>query len=176
MQFQWLQRNQVADILPALKEIFFLSADPRNVTADAAKNEAFFQKWTAYYLEQRPEWILVAKDKGKLLAYLMCEPDSRKALSHFEKINPSYRVFEDQFAKFPAHLHMNAHPEARGRGVGSQLIDHLVEKLKGINAPGVHLITSPSQRNASFYRKNGFTEEVRRDWKGYPLLFMGRKI
>lgn len=176
MKLDWLIDHDAQAVKTPLKEIFFLSADPRNVTTDAAKNEAFFNKWTSYYFEQRPDWILLAWEENRLLAYLMCEPDSARALEYFAKVNPSYSVFKDLFVPFPAHLHMNAHPEARGRGIGGQLIETTAERLRQKSVPGLHLITSPSQRNTQFYRKNGFTHEVLRDWKGYPLLFMGKKI
>lgn len=163
-------------VLPLVREIFFLSADPRNVSEDPVKNEAFFEKWAGYYFKNYPDKILLCWGHQKLLAYLMYAPDSKKALEHYRTRVPSYAVFEDLFAEFPAHLHMNAHPDARGKGMGSQLIDELVSRLKKENIGGVHLVTSPAQRNAHFYRKNGFTHEVLREWKGYPLLFMGRKI
>jgi ribosomal protein S18 acetylase RimI-like enzyme len=167
---------QSTDVLPLIREIFFLSADPKNVSEDPVKNEAFFEKWTGYYLKNAPEWVLLAFGKSKLLGYLMCGTDSSKALHHFQSRNPSYGLFADLFEKFPAHLHINCHPDARGKGVGGLLIEDMVNRLTTSEIPGVHLITSPSQRNVSFYRKNGFTHEVQREWKGYPLLFMGRSL
>lgn len=161
---------------PLVREIFFLSADPRNVSADPAKNEVFFEKWAGYYLRQCPEWILLAWRGNELLGYLMCEPDSTRALAFYAARNPTYALFKDRFTDFPAHLHMNSHPTARGQGVGALLVKELVVRLREAMVNGVHLITSPPQRNVNFYRKNGFTTEVLREWRGYPLLFMGRKL
>lgn len=176
MKLDWLIEHEVEAVKPSLKDIFFLSADPRNVTTDAAKNEAFFQKWTSYYFQNRADWMLLAWEGDRLLAYLMCEPDSWRALAHYEKVNPSYRIFEDLFPQFPAHLHMNAHPEARGHGVGSQLIEAVCARLIQDRVPGIHLVTSPSQRNVGFYRKNHFSFEESREWRSYPMLFMGRSL
>lgn len=163
-------------VLPLIREIFFLSADPRNVSDDPIKNEAFFEKWTSYYFKNRTDWMLLAWEGPKLLGYLMCEPESTKALPHYQVRNATYAVFQDLFSEYPAHLHMNSHPDARGKGVGSALIAELVRRLEAAHVGGVHLITAPKQRNVEFYRKNGFTEEIQREWRGYPLLFMGRKI
>ncbi len=176
MEIHKYSDHSAANVMPLIREIFFLSADPKNVTEDPVKNEAFFEKWTGYYFRNYPEWILLAWGRKKLLGYLMCSPDSQKALAFYQSRNPSYALFADQFAEFPAHLHMNAHPDARGKGVGAALVEDLVKRLVAEKIPGVHLITSPSQRNAEFYRKNGFAVEVQREWRGYPLLFMGRKI
>lgn len=176
MTIQTLESHKAADVLPALREIFFLSADPKNVTEDPLKNEAFFEKWTGYYLKNFPQWIFLAFGRTKLLGYLMCGPDSAKALHHFQPRNPSYGLFADLFEKYPAHLHINCHPDARGKGVGSALIEEMVMRLKAERICGVHLITSNTQRNVSFYQRNGFDFELERDWKGFPLLFMGRTL
>src|SRR5262245_25812393 len=125
------------DAVPLIREIFFLSADPKNVTEDPIKNEAFFEKWTGYYIKSLPEWILLAFGKTKLLGYLMCGPDSMKALIHFQPRIASYGLFADQFEKYPAHLHMNCHPDARGKGVGTALVEELVSRLEAESIGGV---------------------------------------
>lgn len=163
-------------LMPLIREIFFLSADPRNVSEDPVKNEAFFEKWTGYYFKYCPEWILLAWKDHKLLGYIMCETDSARALPYYESRNPTYSLFKDQFDEYPAHLHMNSHPEARNQGVGAAMVAELVRRLKAEKVGGVHLITSPAQRNVGFYRKNDFDFELQREWRGFPLLFMGRKI
>lgn len=159
-----------------IREIFFLSANPANVSDDPIKNEAFFTKWTSYYFENRPDFISLATEDDEVLAYLMCEPDSEKARTYFKNILKSYDLFADLFQEFPAHLHMNAHPKARGKGVGTALVDNLKTRLKKMQVPGVHLVTSPAERNVSFYRKNGFTHEILRDFRGHPVLFMGQRL
>jgi ribosomal protein S18 acetylase RimI-like enzyme len=165
-----------ANVLPLIREIFFLSADPKNVSEDPLKNEAFFERWTGYYLKNSPEWTLLAWDEGRLLGYLMYEIDSTKVLKHFQIRMPSYGLFADQFAEFPAHLHVNCHPEARGKGVGTALINELCTRLGEKNLSGVHLITSRTQRNVEFYRRNGFNIEIEREWRGQSLFFMGKKL
>lgn len=176
MHIDTLKEHNSAEVTPKIREIFFLSADPKNISDDQAKNDAFFTKWTGYYFSYEPEWILLAWDGPKLLGYMMIGSNSRKALAYYDSKNPSYRLFADQFEAYPAHLHMNFHPSARGQGTGSFLIEDACARLKKKNIKGLHLITSPDQRNVGFYRKNAFDFELKREWKGYPLLFMGRKI
>lgn len=176
MNIDTLAQHQVSEVTPKLREIFFLSADPKNVSEDNAKNDAFFAKWTGYYFSYQPEWILLAWEGEQLLGYMMVATDSRKALAYYDSRNPSYRLFADLFDEYPAHLHMNLHPAARGKGLGSFLVESGCARLQKAGLKGIHLITSPDQRNAQFYRKNDFKYEVRREWKGFPLLFMGRKL
>lgn len=155
--------------LPALKEIFYLSSS-RQTFADAAERDAFFQRWAGYYVSREPQNCFLALDsKKELLGYITGCADSKAAAPHIPL--RSYSVFADLFDKYPAHLHINCHPRARSQGVGSALIRHLIGNFGGA---GIHLITSPGAANIPFYRRNGFTFEVEREWEGKKLLFMGR--
>ncbi|NJL25956.1 MAG: GNAT family N-acetyltransferase [Calothrix sp. SM1_5_4] len=158
----------------AIKEIFFLSSARQSFVNDNDR-EQFYQRWTRYYFASWPGEIRLARtfaaDGPRLAGYLMFCPDSAGALSYFESRIPSYGVFADLFAGFPAHLHMNCHPSARGQGIGGRLI---MDARKRAPA-GVHIVTSPDSRNVGFYRRNGFSFEVKRSWNAYELLFMGAR-
>lgn len=169
-------KTDAAAVTAKIREIFFLSADPKNISDDQTKNDAFFAKWTGYYFSYEPQMILLAWEGDKLLGYMMIGTNSRKALAYYDTKNPSYRVFADKFDEFPAHLHMNCHPSARGQGTGTFLVEDACARLSKVGLKGLHLVTSPSQRNVGFYRRNEFATEVQREWKGFPLLFMGRKL
>jgi GNAT superfamily N-acetyltransferase len=159
----------------AIREIFFLSASRTHWPDDEAK-ETFFDTWTSFYFTHAEDLIFLAVDDGRALAYLTGCRDSAGAQAEIEKKIKSFAVFADLFARFPAHLHINAHPDARGRGIGSRLIEHFCSVLKKQKIGGVHLVTSPDSRNRGFYRKNGFDFEVEREFKGHKLLFMGRAL
>ena len=59
---------------------------------------------------------------------------------------------------YPAHLHINVHPGYYSRGLGTMLLDGLMEHLKSIGCPGVHLGVGSSNRGAiRFYERYGFT-------------------
>ena len=159
----------------AIREIFFLSTS-RTEWPDTETKDTFFDTWTSYYFTHASDLIFTANDGGRMLAYLTGCCDSAGAQTEIEKKIKSFAVFADLFQKFPAHLHINAHPDARGQGVGSKLISHFCEVLKKRGVKGVHLVTSPDSRNRGFYRKNGFDFEVEREFKGHKLLFMGRSL
>ncbi len=155
----------------AFREIFFVSSSRQQFASDEEK-ENFFARWTSYYFLHEPQLIfLVVDSKDNVLGYLTGCADSVKAKPILTLANSRYPLFEDQFSRFPAHLHINCSPAARGQGVGSKLISHFVNVL---SRPGVHLVTSPGMRNVQFYQRNGFTYELTRHWNESPLLFMGR--
>ncbi|MGE4130117.1 MAG: N-acetyltransferase family protein [Bdellovibrionales bacterium] len=160
-----------------IREVFFLSADSRWVDRSEEERAAFYAKWTDHYFANHRDLILVARNEGgEFLGYLMACPSSDQARSFYRERIKSYELFADQFAAYPAHLHVNLHPRSRGKGIGTTLIDELVERLRPLGVSGVHLITSPNQRNVGFYLKNGFTYNLTREWQGHSLLFMGRSL
>jgi GNAT superfamily N-acetyltransferase len=73
-------------------------------------------------------------------------------------------------------LHVNCYPRARGKGVGSLLISHFVQKLREDKVSGLHIVTSPSADNRFFYIKNQFDFQLVRQRKDNEFLFMGRKL
>ncbi len=65
--------------------------------------------------------------------------------------------------KYPAHLHINLLPAARGTGTGRMLIERYAEDLRGIGVPGIHLYCG--QGPLEFYFKTGFTEVDRIEYR-----------
>ncbi|AAT89497.1 acetyltransferase [Leifsonia xyli subsp. xyli str. CTCB07] len=64
----------------------------------------------------------------------------------------------DERRRFPAHLHIDLLPLARGRGAGRQLMAALFGALGDRGVPGVHLNYGAGNRNAAaFYARLGFT-------------------
>jgi GNAT superfamily N-acetyltransferase len=59
--------------------------------------------------------------------------------------------------RWPSHLHIDLLPEARGRGLGSQLVERYLDYLRGVGSAGCHLETIFENRNAvAFFKANGF--------------------
>jgi len=110
-------------------------------------------------------------EEGKVLGYLTGCSDSIRAMNELSV--PGFAIFHDLFLAFPAHLHINFHPDARGKGLGSILMNHYMNFLKLNNVMGVHLITSPDAQNVSFYSRLGFEKTETREFNGMPLYFMG---
>ncbi|MGX6512840.1 GNAT family N-acetyltransferase [Rhodococcus sp. SJ-2] len=60
--------------------------------------------------------------------------------------------------RWPAHLHVNVAPEARGTGAASGLMDAWFERLRSEQIPGCHLQTLvENTRAARFFERMGFT-------------------
>ncbi len=64
---------------------------------------------------------------------------------------------------YPAELHVNLLPEARGQGLGKALLSALLFALSEAGLPGVQLGTTSENRAAlGLYRRLGFREYARR--------------
>lgn len=157
------------------EEIFFLSAAPQQFD-DADKRQAFLERWTGYYRDCEPQQIYVAiLPDGQVAGYLTGCMDSRAAKRLYRDI-PYYSLFEDQFGEYPAHLHVNVHPEWRSHGFGSRLVTAFVGGCDDARLAGVHIVTEASLPNVKFYRDCGFAAVVQRPWRRRELLLMGRSL
>lgn len=159
------------EVLQQVKDIFFLSTSIKEFSTPE-RREAFYKKWCGDYVEIYPHSFFVMKEGQKVLGYLSGCINSREACKALQV--PGFELFADQFDFFPAHLHINFHPDCRGRGLGSLLVEHFCQELKRLQIKGVHLITSRSAANVSFYRRLDFKVEIERDYNQRPLLFMGK--
>jgi ribosomal protein S18 acetylase RimI-like enzyme len=165
--------NELENILEQIKNIFFLSTSIKEFSSPERK-EAFFKRWCGDFIEHYPESFYLMIEDSKLLGYLSGCLDSEKARAIVEV--PGYAVFQDVFSEYPAHLHINFHPDCRGRGLGSTLVNSFINDLKVLQIRGVHLVTSPDALNISFYKRLGFTHEIAREFNAMSLLFMGKKL
>lgn len=162
--------------LPQFKEIFYLTSS-RKQFSSSDERDLFWRSWTQYYFDHEPQYIYLAFDEsGKVCGYLTGCENSARALDEIKKSISSYECFSDQFGEFPAHLHINCHPNRQGQGWGRRLVEKFVEDLASKNIRGVHLITSPGEENVHFYSRLNFTHQLGRHWNNHPLLFMGRNL
>ncbi|MEI5102507.1 GNAT family N-acetyltransferase [Streptomyces sp. PmtG] len=68
---------------------------------------------------------------------------------------PTAKEFTDP--RWPAHLHLNVAPEARGTGAADLLMDRWLERAADRGVPGCHLRTlSENTRAVRFFRRKGF--------------------
>ncbi len=166
---------EITAILEKIREIFFLSSSRTQFVTPQEKTE-FLERWAGYYLHDQRDEVLILLSEGAVSGYLTGCRDSELAREWYRTRLGSYEVFADQFRQFPAHLHINLHPESRGQGGGSLLIEHYIQLLNARQIGGVHLVTSPGARNIAFYQRLGFQHSLERTWKNYPLLFLGHLI
>ncbi|MDO9181182.1 MAG: GNAT family N-acetyltransferase, partial [Bacteriovorax sp.] len=118
--------------------------------------------------------FLIMREGQKVLGYLSGCLDSTLAATEVEV--PAFKLFEDLFETYPAHFHINFHPDCRGRGLGSLLVLEFVKVLKKEGVSGVHLVSSPEALNISFYERLGFLYQVKREFNQMNLLFMGKTL
>lgn len=157
-------------VLEQVENIFFESSSLKTFSSPERK-AAFYKRWCGDYQTLYPQEFFIALEKDKVLGYLSGCSDSLKAADIIEV--PGYKVFQDLFNRFPAHLHINFHPDARGRGLGSALVNHYKKILSNNNIVGLHLVTSPGVQNVAFYERLDFSFNETREFNGMNLYFMG---
>ena len=161
------------ELLPRAEEIFFSSSAVKSFTDDAHRAR-FRERWFGRYLDRYPESFLVARDGEKIIGYLAgCLEDPRKNplfadLAYYEAFGPLCDTY-------PAHLHINVAEEARGKGVGSALIEAFAAQVAAAKLPGLHLVTDQGNRNVRFYERNGFKVLATALSHNVPVVFMGRR-
>ncbi len=170
--FSELSETRQFEVLLAIKEIFFLSTSKKKFDSDEQQEE-FFNKWCGDYLKIYPDlFFLVFNSENKLLGYLSGALNTIESLELMRV--PGVKNFIHLYKKFPAHLHINFHPDSRGQGIGSLLVKHYLVFLKSRGVLGVHLITSPDALNVSFYERLGFVHTEIYSTPQMELMFMGR--
>jgi ribosomal protein S18 acetylase RimI-like enzyme len=167
-----LSADDKVKILSQVEEIFFLSTSLK-VFSSTEKKQAFYKRWCEDYQTLYPNEFFILLSDEKVLGYLSGCLDSSSALEVLSV--PGFAIFQDLFTEFPAHLHINFHPEARGKGFGSLLIKHFINLVNEKHLSGLHLITSPDAINVSFYQRLGFSHTETRLFNAMPLYFMGHK-
>jgi RimJ/RimL family protein N-acetyltransferase len=104
------------------------------------------REWIQKHLEHPARIVLAAELVGSIVGGLGFANRSRKRLQHY------------------GTLHMGVHPQHRGKGVGTALLQSLIDWAKG--NPTIEklclMVFATNQPAISFYRKMGFVEEGRR--------------
>ena len=83
------------------------------------------------------------------------------------------------WARYPAHLHVNLLPQTRGAGVGGALLEAYLGALRRRSVPGVQLSTTLDNAAAlRLYARAGFTVHAQRStdlwtpWLGRPTVLV----
>jgi GNAT superfamily N-acetyltransferase len=154
------------------REIFFETAgNPKFPTP--SERDQFQERYFDTYLGT-PEFFYLALRDQKILGYLA---GARRTLTSHFNLNPYLEKFRTPIeTSYPAHLHINLSSGAQGGGIGSRLLSSFESELKGLGTKGVHIVTSASARNISFYQKNHYLPIERSEWNGRSLLLMGKTL
>lgn len=138
------------------------------------------------YFELEPESLFVAVSGGELVGYLAGCVDTaafpseeqrmsraisghrlflkRRPLAFFARaaldaVRPGPSAGEPDDPRYPAHLHINLVPEARGTGAADALMARWFERLDRVGAPGCFLQTLVENvRAGKFFERWGFTD------------------
>ncbi|MCA9735899.1 GNAT family N-acetyltransferase [candidate division KSB1 bacterium] len=85
-------------------------------------------------------------------------PDESFQTRILHLLHKGHQVNED-FADYPAHLHIDLLPVAQGGGLGRKMMQVFLDALKRANVSAVHLQVGKSNSGAiQFYQKLGFSE------------------
>ena len=149
-----------------LSEIFFETSTKKDFK-DQTEKEAFYWKYVGFYLSHYAQYSWIAVQDGKVLGYVLGMP--RTIDQDLYALQPHLKAFEEHFRLYPAHLHVNCHASARGKGIGKTLVQKLLTQLKDQKVPGLHIMTGPTSDNKIFYQKLGFDYEIELN----SILLMG---
>lgn len=149
---------------------------------------SFADIWTGYYTDREPESLWVASIGGRVVGYLTGCVDTRRAPSPADAVKRAMRrdwLFlrpgtagffmraaidmlrfggapegETHDPLYPAHLHVNLLPEARGSGLGGALMHTWLDHLRSLGVPGCHLGTlHENEHGIGFFLHHGFRRE-----------------
>ncbi len=145
--------------------------------------KSFADIWIGTYLDHFPETLWVAAEAGRPVGYLTgclqtadapspAQAVRRHMLRSALPLRPGtagffWRAFADSLQgvpsgeiddpRWPAHLHTNLLPEARGRGAGAALMRAWFAQLRDERVPGCHLGTLAENHDAiAFFERMGF--------------------
>lgn len=169
------EHEDAARARAAVDDIFFITSRTQSFSSEAART-AFHERWLGRYLENWPDLCFIAENEaGDITGYLAGCPDNPVLSPDFAD-HRYYTLFEDECRTFPAHLHINVHPDHRGEGVGRALIERFASACRSRGCGGLHAITADGDPNNRFFENCGLAVRARGDWNGKGLIFCGRAL
>lgn len=176
---RWCDIPDSERLLPVLDAIFFEASLTKNFADDGAR-AAFRERWLGRYLTHDPgladvAMVPAAVGTFRIVGYLVGALDDPARSARFRDIG-YFAKLADLTAQFPAHLHINLAPDARGSGIGGRLVERFAEQVAENGLPGLHVVTGANSRNVSFYRRCGLDEAHPFEWNGSELVLLGRRV
>jgi len=185
-----------------LLDICYLTGSPM-----LADKYLFGLRWCLNYLWHQPEHSFAAADAAtdEMAGFLVGALDTAAQEQHYREVMvpevkrcwkryhpktprawvgylllrlPEISVFKGLYAEYPAHLHINIHPDYQRQGIGHRLFQAYEANLAKHHIPGYHLqVGADNQAGISFYRKLGLTELKRLPAVGKSLVIVfGKKM
>jgi len=134
-----------AVIEPDLCFVLCCAGEPCGYIIGTRNSEMFYQK-----CEQ--EWFPVLRRRYPLPE----EQDNSKDAHMIRLLHQGIKPQAD-LLDYPAHLHIDILPKGQGKGAGRNLINTLINRLKELKIPALHLQVGKSNEGAvKFYERVGF--------------------
>lgn len=155
-------------------EAICLATAPAILVATQQMQEQTLLLYSHHYTHFAQTHCFVATNEAmEVVGYVLCAPDYKQYKSSFlaheqkqlRQLSRRSAVLgrgevgaQKPYAKrYPAHLHIDLLPAYQHVGLGTKLMDALVEHLGTLHVPGVMLIVGKGNTNAiAFYKKYGF--------------------
>ena len=130
----------------------------------ALDSRDFYRRYEA---EWRPKLIAQFPDpSGDPAAWTRVEH------AHHAYHHPDYTCPEP-YDEYPSHMHIDLLPEAQGQGFGRRMLEGVMDKLRELGSPGVHLGVSTQNHSAlGFYARLGFLALTRAD----GCVYLGKRL
>ncbi len=105
-----------------------------------------------FYERCEREWFPVLRER-----YPNPADDDASADAHIVRlIHRGHRV-KEELRDYPAHLHIDILPEGQGQGMGRNLTDTFLSRLRELKVPAIHLEVGKANPGAiKFYERTGF--------------------
>ncbi|MEK7686086.1 MAG: GNAT family N-acetyltransferase [Verrucomicrobiota bacterium] len=95
---------------------------------------------------------------------------------YYEYYHPDI-YYPESFHEYPSHLHIDLLPRTQGRGQGQRMMAILLDRLRSLGSPGVHLgMAANNARAERFYRKLGFHELARVGPQDSGTLYLAKRL
>lgn len=163
-----------ARALQDIEEIFFEAAGRKEFSSSEAR-DLFLERWLLRYLAADARLAHIAVTPENVVGYVVGSHDDPAHSERFADI-PYFADLASVTKNFPAHLHINLREEARGKGIGAELVERFCRDARSAGLPGAHVVTGLGMRNVGFYTRTGFTECARATYLGRPVVMLGRKL
>ncbi len=158
------------------------------------------------YLAYEPELSLILEDAEGTCGYALGAFDSRTFYARYEaewrpdlcarfpdptgdptawtRVQEVYHAYHhpdyftpEPYEAYPSHLHIDLLPRAQGRGYGRQMMEQVMDRLRGRGSPGAHLGLSINNTRAhGFYERLGFRELIRAGSGNDRCIYMGKSL
>jgi GNAT superfamily N-acetyltransferase len=170
-----LVAQRVTAVMAQIEAVFWQTS--ARTFPPGVERVAFRDRWLGRYMRGGDDVVLLAIAGGNTVAgYLVGALADPAQQVRFNDLGYFRHQFADLTRRFPAHLHINLDAAFRGRGLGARMVEAFAERARRGGARGMHVITGKGMRNARFYARCGFEEQMATPWNGGTIVFLGKEL